>query len=149
FKGILLGMFFFSVGMSVDVRELVHAPFSFMAVVGGLIALKALLLAGLARVFRVPWPAAIETGLLLGPTGEFAFVGIGLATTLGLVGAGAARFLLAATSLSMAAIPLLAEVGRRLAMAPPKPSEDLALLPPTDGERRAIVVGHGRVGQVV
>jgi CPA2 family monovalent cation:H+ antiporter-2 len=152
FKGILLGMFFFTVGMSVDLRELARAPLSLLSVVGGLIAAKALLLAGLARLFRLPWPAAIETGLLLGPCGEFAFVGIGLATTLGLIAADASRFLLAATSLSMAVIPLLAHAGRRISASieKRKPIDaELAALPAADGSARAIVVGHGRVGQVV
>ena len=126
FKGILLGMFFFTVGMSVDVRELAHAPLLLPAAVGGLVAGKAVLLVGLTRLFRLPWPAAIETGLLLGPCGEFAFVGIGLATAHGLVSGGHARF------------------ERRRPHAP-----ELAVLPPADGEARAIVVGHGRVGQVV
>ncbi len=152
FKGILLGMFFFTVGMSVDVRELARGPLLLLAAVGGLIAAKAMLLAGLARLFRLPWPAAIETGLLLGPCSEFAFVAIGLATAHGLVGIGQARFTLAATSLSMALIPLLGSLGRHISarIERRKPLDaELAALPPADGEARAIVVGHGRVGQVV
>jgi CPA2 family monovalent cation:H+ antiporter-2 len=152
FKGILLGFFFFTVGMSVDVRELARAPLQLIAAVAGLIALKAVLLAGLARLFRLSLPAAIETGLLLGPSGELAFVGIGLATTLGLVAARASAFVLAATSLSMVVIPLLALIGRRIAayLEGSKPPEgELLPRPPADGEARAIVVGHGRVGQVV
>jgi monovalent cation:H+ antiporter-2, CPA2 family len=152
FRGLLLGMFFFAVGMSVDVRELAREPAALLATVAGLIAIKAMLLVGLARVFRLPWPAAIETGLLLGPGGEFAFVGIGLATTLGLIGLDASRFILAATSLSMALIPLLAFAGRYISarIEKPRPTDvELAAVPPADAVRRAIVVGHGRVGQVV
>ena len=74
------GLFFFTVGMNIDVRELAREPFWLFASVAGLIGIKAVLLIGLARMFRLSWPAAIETGLLLGPGGEFAFVGIGLAT---------------------------------------------------------------------
>ena len=152
FKGLLLGMFFFTVGMSIDVRELLRAPVWLVASVAGLITIKSALFGGLARLFRIPWPAAIETSLLLGPGGEFAFVGIGLAATLGLVGGELARFTLAATSLSMALIPPLALVGRRIAarLEGPRPiAAELAALPPADGERRAIVIGHGRVGQLV
>jgi CPA2 family monovalent cation:H+ antiporter-2 len=151
FKGILLGMFFFTVGMSVDVRELARAPLTLIAAVGGLIAIKAVLLAGLARLFRLSLPAAMETGLMLGPAGEFAFVGVGLAATQGLIAARPSAFVLAATSLSMAAIPLLARTGRRIAagMEKGKPEAELAAVPPADGGPRAIVVGHGRVGQVV
>ena len=80
FKGLLLGMFFFTVGMDIDFRELVREPLLLLAALSGLIAVKALLLIGLGKLFRLSWPAAIETGLLLGPGGEFAFVGIGMAT---------------------------------------------------------------------
>ena len=92
FKGLLLGLFFFTVGMGIDFRELAREPFWLLASVAGLIAIKAALITGLARLFRVPLPAAIETGLLLGPGGEFAFVAIGMATTLGLVAPTVASF---------------------------------------------------------
>ena len=123
FKGLLLGIFFFTVGMGIDFREILREPFLLLACVVGLIALKATILAGLARMFKLSWPVAIETALLLGPGGEFAFVGIGLAATLGLVTAQVSSFTLAVTSLTMATIPLLALIARRLSvrLAPPKP----------------------------
>jgi CPA2 family monovalent cation:H+ antiporter-2 len=96
--------------------------------------------------------AATETGLLLGPGGEFAFVVIGLATALKLVGASTASFTLAVTSITMVLIPLLASAARRItASAEAKRTLDpfLTVAPPTDAGSRAIVVGHGRVGQVV
>src|SRR5499426_351310 len=114
FKGLLLGVFFFTVGMSIDFRELAREPLWLFASVIGLIGLKGLLIAGLARIFRVPKPAAIETGLLLGPGGEFAFVIIALATALNLLLPTTASFVLAVTSLTMAAIPLLALLARWL-----------------------------------
>ncbi len=85
FKGLLLGIFFFTVGMNIDFRELVREPLLLLGSVVGLIALKALLLTGLGKLFRLSWPVATETGLLLGPGGEFAFVGIGTAAAAGLV----------------------------------------------------------------
>src|SRR5262249_41254102 len=103
-------------------------------------------------LFRVPRLAALETGLLLGPGGEFAFVVIGLATALKLVAVTTASFTLAVTSITMALIPLLAIVARRIAArAEDRRPVDPALLvvPPSDLKGRAIVVGHGRVGQVV
>ena len=54
FKGLLLGLFFFTVGMNIDFRELAREPFWLFASVVGLIAIKAALIAGLARLFRVP-----------------------------------------------------------------------------------------------
>ena len=83
FKGLLLGIFFFTVGMNIDFRELIREPLLLLGGVVGLIALKAFVLTGLGRLFRLSWPVATETGLLLGPGGEFAFVGIGMAGVAG------------------------------------------------------------------
>jgi monovalent cation:H+ antiporter-2, CPA2 family len=151
FKGLLLGIFFFTVGMDIDVRELGREPLWLLAGVAGLIGAKSLILTVLARLFRLSWPAALETGLLLGPGGEFAFVGIGMAAGLGLVDASVSTFTLAVTAITMALTPLLSLVARRLAarLAPAKlPDPELAVRP-TGGEQHAIVVGYGRVGKVV
>jgi CPA2 family monovalent cation:H+ antiporter-2 len=152
FKGLLLGVFFFTVGMAIDLRELAREPVGLLACVVGLIGLKALLIAGLARCFRVPKPAAIETALLLGPGGEFAFVIIALATTLQLIGPMTASFALAVASLTMVTIPLLALLARRITagMEARRAVDPLLMLgPPSASGKRAIVVGHGRVGQIV
>jgi CPA2 family monovalent cation:H+ antiporter-2 len=152
FKGLLLGVFFFTVGMNIDFRELAREPVWLLASVAGLIATKAVLITALARLFRVPKPAAIETGLLLGPGGEFAFVVIGLATSLNLVSGSAASFTLAVTSLTMALIPLLSILARRATsrLEEKRPLDPvLTLVPPAAVKGRAIVVGYGRVGQVV
>jgi K+:H+ antiporter len=151
FKGLLLGLFFFTVGMSIDFRELTRQPLLLFTAVVGLIGIKSIVLTGLARIFRTPWSAAIETGLLLGPGGEFAFVGIGMATTLGLIDANVSSFTLAVTSITMALIPVLSHFARQLA---PKFNEPKALdhelaVAPSGGTGHAIVVGYGRVGQVV
>ena len=151
FKGLLLGLFFLTMGMNLDVRELLHQPWLLSASVIGLIGVKSILLTGLARVFRLPWSAAIETGLLLGPGGEFAFVGIAMASALGLIKVEVSSFALAATSITMALIPVLSHVARQLA---PKFADHKMLAPeltvaPSGGRGHAIVVGYGRVGQVV
>src|SRR5262249_51366897 len=114
FKGLLLGLFFFTVGMNIDFRELARDPLWLFAAVGSLIVIKAGLIIGLAPLFRVPRTAAIETALLLGPSGEFAFVIIGVAAAAKLVSERAGSFTLAVTSLTMALIPVLAMVARRL-----------------------------------
>ncbi len=151
FKGLLLGLFFFTVGMNIDIRELAREPFWLFASVVGLIGIKAILLIVLARAFRLSWPAAIETGLLMGPGGEFAFVGIGMATTLGLIGTGVSSFTLALTSITMALIPALSLLARKLApkFREPRPLDPELAVTPGGGTGHAIVIGHGRVGQVV
>ena len=151
FKGLLLGIFFFTVGMSIDVRVLAREPFWLLVSVIGLIGLKAIVLVGLARLFKLSVPASIETALLLGPGGEFAFVGIGLAATLGVVTQPVASFTLAVTSLTMALIPLLALLANRISalLAKPRILDAASAIQPEPLKRHAIVVGHGRVGKVV
>ena len=150
FKSLLLGVFFFSVGMAIDFRELVHYPGWLAISVFGLIAVKAVLTAGLARAFRLGWPTATELGLLLGPGGEFAFVTIGAATAAKLLDAPTARFALVAASLTMVLLPFLSIAARRLTpilahKATPDPT--LAVVPEVL-HGHAIVVGFGRVGKV-
>ncbi len=151
FKALLLGIFFFTVGMDIDVRELLREPLLLAAAVVALIAVKSLLITGLARMFRLSWPVAVEMGLLLGPGGEFAFVGIGAAAELGLIDTRLASFALAVTSVTMAVTPLLSIAGRRFASrlraAGPVSTELTAR--PSAGGKQAIVVGYGRVGKVV
>jgi monovalent cation:H+ antiporter-2, CPA2 family len=151
FQGLLLGVFFFTVGMRVDVRELLEQPLQLIACVGGLIFAKTIVAAVLGRFFGLRWPVAIESGLLLGPGGEFAFVIIGLATDLNLISAHASGLSLAVTSVSMAATPLLSYAFQRVTpvfSAPPPIDSELAISP-AGKSRRAIVVGYGRVGKVV
>jgi CPA2 family monovalent cation:H+ antiporter-2 len=150
FKALLLGIFFFTVGMNIDFREFVREPVWLLVAVAGLIAAKALILAGLGRVFRLSWPAAIETGLLLGPGGEFAFISIGMASALMLIEPRTASFTLAVTSVTMALTPLLSIAARHLTSALPQKAIDPELtVHPPGSEKHAIVVGYGRVGKVV
>lgn len=149
-KGLLLGVFFFTVGTRIDFREFAREPVWLPTIVIGLIALKTAILAPLAQLFRVPWRPALETGLLLGPGGEFAFIGIGMASQFRLVPESIASLLLAATAVTMALTPLIATAVRHLLHVPPSPSSDpeLTIRPPAD-EQHAIVVGYGRIGKVV
>ncbi len=151
FKGLLLGIFFFTVGMDIDVRELAREPLLLAGAVVGLIALKTLLVMVLARLFRLSWPVTIEMGLLLGPGGEFAFVGVGAAAALGLIDPPLATFVLAVTSVTMALTPLLSLAGRRFAfwLRPDSASAPELAARPGGGQKHAIVVGYGRVGKVV
>ncbi len=151
FKGLLLGLFFFTVGMSIDLREVARQPLMLATAVLGLIAIKTLLTIALARLFRVSWRSAVETGLLLGPAGEFGLVGIGMATGLGLVAAPTSSFAVAVVSLSMALIPPLALISRRLVqrLAPAQPLAAELSAVPTPSKGQAVVIGHGRVGQVI
>jgi len=151
FKGLLVGIFFFTVGMNIDVRELLREPLALAGGIVGLIALKSIVIVVLAKLFRLSWPVAVEMGLLLGAGGEFAFVSLVLAAASGLTDPGTAIFALTVTSATMALIPLLSHLARRFASrlraAGATPSE--LLTRPSGRQRHAIVVGYGRVGKVV
>lgn len=149
FKGLLLGVFLISVGLRLDLARLAQSPLLVLGSVIGLVATKAAITFGLARAFRVRGGAALQSALLLGPGGEFGFVIIGLAVSLGLLQGDHGRFLFLITALSMAAIPTLSWVGRKLAPRPVvKPSLDL--LPPNDPAHGGVIIaGFGRVGRTV
>jgi CPA2 family monovalent cation:H+ antiporter-2 len=151
FKALLLGIFFFTVGMDIDVRELLREPLLLAAAVIGLIVGKALLVVGLGKMFRLSWPVAVEMGVLLGPGGEFAFVGIGMAAAFGLIDARVATFTLAVTSVTMALTPILSLGARRFAswLRSGQPAASELTVRPGAGQKHAIIVGYGRVGKVV
>jgi CPA2 family monovalent cation:H+ antiporter-2 len=152
FKGLLLGVFFISVGMKLDLAVLARNPFYFVACAAGLIVLKAAITAPLARLFSLSWPAAIETALLIGPGGEFAFIVVGLAMSAGLIAPANGTALLTVVTLTMVAIPGAARLGTHLSgrIAKNAQPEDHAALEPTgDVKTRALVVGCGRVGRLV
>jgi CPA2 family monovalent cation:H+ antiporter-2 len=152
FKGLLLGVFFVTVGMGLDGSRLLEAPAPILLVAAALIALKAAIVFVLARVFRLPNATSAEAALLLGPGGEFAFVILGGATAAGLVPFGIGQDVLLVATLTMVAIPGLARVarsvGRRLEQR--RPVEPEAMVPPPPDEAgHVLVAGFGRVGRLV
>lgn len=158
FKGLLLGVFFFTVGMSLDLGALVSNPWPVLAGVSGLIAIKATITMALARGFGLPWAVSFKTGLLIGPGGEFAFIVLGMAVTSGLLDPAAGAYALTVTSVSMVMIPLLDSAGQVMvrhfeerSSNPPGHGLDaaLALMPSSEMHAKAIVVGYGRVGELV
>lgn len=149
FKALLLGVFFFTIGMRIDVRQILADPLAIVVAVTVLVALKAVIVYGLMRLFRLPRTAALEGSLMLGPGGEFAFVGIGLATAAGIVSAREGGFALAATALSMALIPYLHALGRRLGGMVVEPQHVEPPVAPRSETGHTIIVGYGRVGRMV
>lgn len=149
FKGLLLGLFFVSIGVGLDLSAVTAHPGAVAALCFGVVAIKAALVFGLARLFRLPRGVSIEIALLLGPSGEFAFVMVGQAAAVGLLPMPAAHLVTVAVTLSMMLIPFLAGLGERLGRRPSSAVEAPAEPPPDDGESRVIIVGYGRVGRLV
>ena len=152
FKGLFLGVFLISIGMSLNIRTLVAHPLLIVGAFTGVVLLKLLAIVPLARGFGIGWAHSLRTGLLLAPGGEFGFIIVSVATGAHLLEPDIAGVVVFVTALTMAAIPLLAKLGDRLAprLDPPRPI-DAALLPPDilGAEPLAIVAGFGRVGQMV
>jgi len=156
FKGLLLGVFLISIGMSLDLAHIARDPLPVLGAALGLVAVKALVTAGLARGFGLRLRVGGPAGLLLGPGGEFSFVILALAQASGLVGPALGGFAFIVAALTMAAIPLLSRLGTALAgKRPVKVAPDL--LPPESpyggegghGPPRVILAGFGRVGRTV
>lgn len=151
-KSLLLGVFFFSVGSQLDLKSLVSDPAPILLTTAGLIALQAAIIYVLARLFGITRPASIEIAALLAPGGEFAFVILTLALESHLVTRELASILLTSVSLTMVLIPATAKAGRWLAsrnMAPAPVDPALTVLPSGEGNVKALVVGYGRVGQLI
>jgi len=152
FKGLLLGLFFVSVGMSIDLAQVAAKPIWLFASVFGLYLIKSPIVYALARWFGEPRPVALESGLLLGQGGEFAFLVVGMAYGLGLMPNDTAQFMLIVTGMTMIATPPVAHVARKLAIAvegreAERDQHDADI--PVGLSGHVIVVGYGRVGQML
>lgn len=150
-KSILLGVFFFSVGLSLDFGVLLTHPVIILGTTAGLLILQALIVFLLARAFGISKAAAIESAALLAPGGEFAFIILTLALSYGLISGLLTGVLLTSVSLTMALIPACGALGRWLARKMKPAAErdpELAVLPSADRTVKALVVGYGRVGQL-
>ncbi|OYQ37296.1 hypothetical protein CHU95_01935 [Niveispirillum lacus] len=151
FKGLLLGLFFLSVGLGIDVAAIAdRAHWIFLGVLG-LITVKALTAGLLARAFGAPRDVAIRTGLLLGEAGEFAFVIITTAVAGRLIDNGWGQTLAATVGLSIAVTPFLPALADRLVARFVPPSAPAAMGGGDEAEphNHVIICGFGRVGQTV
>lgn len=151
FKGLLMGLFFMTVGMQIDTRQIVEAPLWLAAFVAGLVLVKAGVIALIFRIGRLPWPRAVEGGLLLGQGGEFAFIVIGYAISTKLLAPGLGARVMLAVGLSMFITPLLARLGRSIGERAER-REQAHVMQVDDAELaaargRIIIAGYGRVGQ--
>lgn len=152
FKGLLLGVFLISMGMTIDLARIAAQPALVFGLAIALIATKGALTALLARLYAIPWRPAMQTGLLLGPGGEFSFVVLGAAAAAGLAAGAERDIALILAALTMASTPLMSSLGKRLGArmaAQPVVNADLLAVSDLEEAPRVIIAGYGRVGQVV
>ena len=151
FKGLLMGLFFMTVGMVIDTRQVLEAPVWLALTLGALVLLKAAVVALLFRVGGLAWGRALEGGLLLAQGGEFAFILVGYAISTRVLDPELGARVLLAVGLSLFLTPLWARLGRHIgekwerdAGAQAARADEGAL----DSARgRIIIAGFGRVGQ--
>lgn len=151
FKSLLLGLFFMSVGMQIDLRALLAAPLMIPLSVAGLFLLKGGVLALVLRAGGHSWGRAIEGGLLMGQGGEFAFIVTGYAMASGLFDRDLSQFILLVVSLSMFATPLVARAGRAIGdmLDRRQPDMPLEAAAADDLSGHVIIVGFGRIGELL
>jgi glutathione-regulated potassium-efflux system protein KefB len=149
FKGLLLGLFFISVGMSMDLSQLLQQPWRVAALVAGLLLIKGVLLWPLGRlVGGLERGEALRLAVLLASGGEFAFVVLNLAAGQRLLDGTEHHLLVLAITLSMALTPLLvALTGRVLGGRPKKAARAYDEI--TTDSPKVIIAGYGRMGQIV
>jgi glutathione-regulated potassium-efflux system ancillary protein KefC len=147
FKGLLLGLFFISVGMAVDFTLLLARPALVAGLIVGLLALKGAVLWIIARVAGLPKSERPLFILLLAQGGEFAFVLFGLAAANGAIDSVTAQAMTLAVALSMLATPFLLVAHDRIIA--PRFADATVRAPDKPEPGQVIVAGLGRVGQVV
>ena len=150
FRGLLLGLYFVSVGAAINPAFILARPGLILGLVAALAAAKGLILFGLGRAFRLPSRAAAETSLLLGPGGEFGFVMIGAAL------AGRPHRSHACNDAHQrgrdidACDPRTCEAWRARRLRPRGSADAKAPeIPPESEASRVIIVGYGRVGALI
>jgi CPA2 family monovalent cation:H+ antiporter-2 len=157
FRGLLMGLFFMSVGMGIDLREVAAAPLLVPVSVLGLFAIKAAVLWAVLRAGGLSAGRALEGGLLLGQGGEFAFIVVGVATLEGLLPPDVGRFMLLVVGLSLVATPFAARLGHALGERIDHLSRAGARAdePPGEGDApgasggHVVIAGFGRVGEAI
>lgn len=149
FKGLLLGLFFIAVGMSVNLGLLLEIPGRVSVIVLVLMATKAAVLFPLARVFGMcDRSAALKLATVLAQGGEFAFVLLSIAAAEAVLPQAIIDELILAVALSMLMTPFIyaaAELAGGKMRKPAKPDFDV----PSNDHHDVVIVGFGRVGQVV
>lgn len=151
FRGLLLGFFFITVGLSLDIPALAHSWFVVIALAVLIVVAKIFSNMAASLVFRWSTPGSTQLGFLLAQGSEFAFVILSLPATQRLVGQNTTSVLIGAVALTLAATPTIAETGRVLAGRMRSRSSHGATreLIPLEGTEKVLIVGMGLSGRII
>ena len=147
FRSILLGLFFVSVGMMLDLEAIAAQPFFVLSMAAALVATKTAIITGLGLLVKLPWRSALALGLLLSQGGEFGFVLFTEGQRGGVLDGETASLFTAIVTISMATTPFLMMATRRLRQ--PRIGTDEKREGPGGETPQALVIGFGRFGQTV
>ncbi len=153
FKGLLMGLFFMSVGLGIDLGAIAQHATLILVSALGLMLMKALVVGLLFRAGGLRRGPSLESGLLLSQGGEFAFVIVGYALSIGLLPEATAQFMLLVVSLSMLLTPVAARAGgwlrHRLERRAPATEAGEPTALPEQLRGHLVIAGFGRVGRLV
>lgn len=148
FQGLLLGLFFMSIGMTINFKLIANDPALVLGLVAGLMVVKGIIVFLLARGFGIAKACSMRTAVLLAQGGEFAFVVIKLAMDQGVVLQSDGTMVFIAVTISMVLTPIMVSIFKTL-----QPDESLALdavaAELKDQENHVILIGFSRVGKSV
>ena len=147
FKALLLGLFFMSVGMSLDFAALAQNPFGILALVIAVVALKFCVIFIVGKIFKLDISSNMMFAILVSQAGEFGFVLFQFAKTQGLIAPASVTVLTAVIALSMATTPFMLIAYDRF-FAPRFKAEKPTGEAPQNNQHRVLILGFGRVGQI-
>jgi len=147
FKGLLLGLFFITVGMAANLQLVLEKPLTILGLTLSFMLLKVVALRGIGRTAGLSTAAGRGLAFSLAGGGEFAFVLFGLAATLGVVSGETAELLVLVVTASMILSPLLLVLHDALCKRPQ--ADDRPFDTPAELHPKVIIAGFGRFGQIV
>ncbi|WP_298304392.1 cation:proton antiporter [uncultured Erythrobacter sp.] len=146
FKGLALGVFLITIGMSVNVMEIWSNVWEILVAVIGVLVFKAIITSTLLRMMGARRSTAAETGVLMASPSETTLIVLAAATSALVIDTETAQFWQIVTALGLTITPLLARLGRviarRIEVTPELPDDD-------KDEPRTIIIGGGRVGRLI
>lgn len=151
-KGLLLGLFFLSVGMMIDLTEVMRSPGLLSLSVAGIYLLKACLILGLCLAFRIPGRQAGEASVYLAQPGEFALMILGVAMSTKLMPASDVQFFLLVTAVAMTLTPIMFKLAPKAGDYAHRlfgEREAAPSLSAIGGKNKIVIAGFGRVGEVI
>ena len=152
FKSMLIGIFFLSFGMSIDLSFITEKPFWLMASVLGLMSIKATIIFTLCKLWKQTTAVAAENALLLSQAGEFGLLVVGSALSVELMEPDVGQFMLLTVGLTMILAPAIAPLARKLGQAIERQDHNgqaYHAAQTQETKDHIVIFGYGRVGQAI